>query len=42
MVIAALVTFALLLIAWIVAPERPLRAPAPEPMAPEVAEPMPA
>lgn len=42
MVIAALVTFAILVIAWIAAPERPLRAPAPEPMLPEVPEPMPA
>jgi hypothetical protein len=40
MVIAALVTFAILLVAWIVAPSAPRSTPAPEITMPEVAEPI--
>jgi hypothetical protein len=44
MVIAALVTFAILLIAWIVAPTAPRRAPheviSPDATSPELAEPI--
>lgn len=40
MVIAALVTFAILLVAWIVAPSAPRRRPMPEVARTEAAEPI--